>query len=85
MPPYTALYNMRQKTTTSFPKKTFLLMSMECVLFIVWINVYDIQHSLSTTYICFVQQLLNKEQAQKNYNGGDFDVRIVRSAEEKDT
>lgn len=59
-------------------------MSMECVLSIGWINVYDIQHSLSTTYICFVQ-LLNKEQAQKNYNDGDFDVRTVRSAEEENT
>lgn len=39
-------------------------MSMECVLPIGWINVYDIQHSLSTTYICFVQ-LLNKEQAKR--------------------
>lgn len=60
-------------------------MCTECIHFIGWINVYDIQYSLSTTYICFVQQLLNKEQAKKNYNGGDFDVRIVRRAEEENT
>lgn len=58
-------------------------MCTEYIRFIGWINVYDIQYSLSTTYICFVQQLLNKEQGEKNYNGGDVDVRIVRRAEEE--
>lgn len=76
---------MRQKLPLAFPNKTFLLMYTECIHFIGWIKVYDIQYFLSTTYICFVQQLLNKEQAKKNYNGGDFDVQIVRREEKENT
>lgn len=85
IPLYTAFYNIKHSLPPAFSSKTFLLMCTECTLFIGWLHVDDIQYSLSTTYICFVQQLLNKEEAKKNYNGRDIDVRIVREAEEEIT